>query len=222
MTTIGRPLSLAGRSSCWAVGGFWAAKGMTETRPLVSRMAYFTVEKSVTPCPRSSSLSSSTVKRFFRISRWLIFPFSMIMLGRPQRMARKRMLFMVSTESIMVTHSRVKMGTIPESRGMPKSCMGTAARSAMRRSSTSSEGSSSPTCRFPMRRIPVMMSRYRMTVRITPMTMSRPPQNVTCLVSVWAGERSFIPGSFSWVREATVKAGLQQNWAKNSTRNRGV
>ena len=64
------------------------------------------------------------------------------------------------------------MGTIPVSRGMPKSCIGTAARSAMISESTSSEGSSSPTWRLPMSRIPVMMSRYRMMVRIRPVNMS--------------------------------------------------
>ena len=46
------------------------------------------------------------------------------------------------------------MGMMPVSRGMPKSCMGTAARSAISRASTSSEGSSSPTWRLPMRRMP--------------------------------------------------------------------
>ena len=64
---------------------------------------------------------------------------------------------MVSTDRAMVRHNRVKMGTMPVSRGMPKSCMGTAARSAISRASTSSEGSSYPTCRLPMRRMPAMM-----------------------------------------------------------------
>ena len=48
---------------------------------------------------------------------------------------------------------------IPSMIEMPKSCMGTAARSAMRRERTSSDGSSSPTCRLPIRRTPAMMSR---------------------------------------------------------------
>ena len=42
------------------------------------------------------------------------------------------------------THSRVTMGNTPLTRGMPKSCMGTEARSEMMRVSTSSLGSSSP------------------------------------------------------------------------------
>ena len=76
---------------------------------------------------------------------WLSLPFSTIIEGRPQTMARNFVFLIVSTERIMVMHSRVKMGMIPVSRGMPKSCMGTAARSAISRDSTSSEGSSSPT-----------------------------------------------------------------------------
>ena len=43
---------------------------------------------------------------------------------------------------------------LPLTRGMPKSCMGTAARSEIIRVSTSSLGSSSPICRFPISRRP--------------------------------------------------------------------
>ena len=82
-----------------------------------------------------------------------------MMLGRPQSTARKRTLFMVSTDRAMVRQRRVRMGMMPVSRGMPKSCMGTAARSAISRASTSSEGSSSPTWRLPMRRMPTMIKR---------------------------------------------------------------
>ena len=111
------------------------------------------------PLARSSSSSSSTVRRLRRISCWSIRPSRMTMLGRPHSGARKRTLFMVSTDKIMVRESRVRMGITPVSSGMPKSCMGTEARSAMMRESTSSEGSSSPTCRLPIRRTPAMMSR---------------------------------------------------------------
>ena len=48
------------------------------------------------------------------------------------------------------------MGKTPFTRGMPKSCMGTAARSEMMRVSTSSLTSSSPICRFPMSRSPTI------------------------------------------------------------------
>ena len=90
-------------------------------------------------------MSSSMVKRFFFISRWWSRPFSTMMEGRPQTRARNLTLCMVSTDRSMVIHKRVRMGMMPVSRGMPKSCIGTAARSAMMRASTSSEGSSSPT-----------------------------------------------------------------------------
>ena len=82
-------------------------------------MAYFTVDRSVYPWMRSSSNSSSTVSRFLAISRWSTIPFRITMLGRPQRIARNRTLFMVSTDKIIVTDSSVRMGTIPVSRGMP-------------------------------------------------------------------------------------------------------
>ena len=111
---------------------------------MVSSTAYFTAVRSVIPATRSSSMSSSMVKRFFFISATRTFPSATTTLGRPQRTARKRMLFTVSTDRMAERHRRVRMGVIPMSRGMPKSCMGTAARSAMRRERTSSEGSSSP------------------------------------------------------------------------------
>ena len=113
------------------------------------------------------------------------------MLGRLHSKARKRMLFTVSTERMVDRHSRVRMGMIPMSRGMPKSCMGTAARSAMSRESTSSEGSSWPICRFPMRRMPTIISRYRMTVRMTAVIIG------ACLLSfgrfLWQSARKFPP-----------------------------
>ena len=90
-------------------------------------------------------IKPSTVKRFFAISLWCSFPFSTIMEGLPHRRARKVMLFMVRTEMIMVIQSKVRMGMIPVSKGIPKSCMGTAAKSAISRARTSSDGSSSPT-----------------------------------------------------------------------------
>ena len=90
---------------------------------------------------------------------------------------------MVSTERIMVRDSRVRMGITPAKRGMPKSCMGTAARSAMTRDSTSSEGSSSPTCRLPIRRMPTIKTRYKITVRTKPVNISFPPGEY-CLSSL--------------------------------------
>ena len=108
------------------------------------------------------------------------------MLGRPHIRVRKRMLFMVSTERIMVRDSRARMGTTPAWRGMPRSCMGTEARSAMSRESTSSEGSSSPTWRLPISRTPAMMRMYRITVRISAVNMasSCPPPARRALRSI--------------------------------------
>ena len=68
---------------------------------------------------RSSSSSSSTVRRVFAISPCTSVPFCITMLGRPHSKARKRTLFIVSTDRIMVTASSVRMGTTPVSRGMP-------------------------------------------------------------------------------------------------------
>ena len=94
-----------------------------------------------------------------------------MMLGLPQMMARNLTLLMVSTERIMVMQSRVRIGIMPLSSGMPKSCMGTAARSAMMSASTNSDGSSSPTWRLPISRTPAIMSRYRIIVRKNAMTI---------------------------------------------------
>ena len=77
------------------------------------------------------------------------------------------MLFTVNTDRMADRHRRVKMGITPIISGVPKSCMGTAARSAMIRDRTSSDGSNSPICRLPMRRMPTMIKRYRMMVRMT-------------------------------------------------------
>ena len=112
--------------------------------------------------PQAEKASAAPLVRLIATAALSILLFYIAMgpmLGLPQMMARKRTLRMVSTEMIMVMHSSVRMGIMPESRGMPKSCMGTAARSAIMRASTSSEGSSSPTWRLPIRRMPAMMSR---------------------------------------------------------------
>ena len=45
----------------------------------------------------------------------------------------------------------------PASSGMPKSCMGTVARSEIIMVSTNSLGSNSPICRFPISRRPSIM-----------------------------------------------------------------
>lgn len=63
---------------------------------------------------------------------------------------------MVSTDRAMVSRGG-EDGDGTVSRGCQKSCMGTAARSAISRGEHQLEGSSSPTWRLPMRRMPTMI-----------------------------------------------------------------
>lgn len=77
--------------------------------------------------------------------------------GVPQATRRNRRLVRDSWLRSMDRARRVRMGMTPASKGMPKSCMGTVARSEIIMVSTSSPGSSSPICRLPMRRRPIMM-----------------------------------------------------------------
>ena len=138
----------------WAgVAGCAEAFSSTLRDPSVSRMAQRTAARSVTPLPRSSSQSSSREKRHRRSSFSTILPSRMRMLGRPKHKARKRLLFRLSQEMISSQEKRMAMGSSPLSRGIPMSCRGWAAMSVMRTATTSSLGSSSPSWRFPMRRI---------------------------------------------------------------------
>ena len=59
----------------------------------------------------------------------------------------------------------VRMGITPESRGMPMSCMGTEARSAISILTTNSDGSISPSCRLPIRRMTTTRIRYSKIAR---------------------------------------------------------
>lgn len=76
-------------------------------------MAYFTVDRSVMPCKRSSSNSSSSVNRVLAISRCKIAPWSMMTLGRPQRRLRRVTLLRERTDRSMVREKRVMMGMRP-------------------------------------------------------------------------------------------------------------
>ena len=64
-----------------------------------------------------------------------------------------------STERMEDRASSTTMGISPDSSGMPLSCMGTEARSAMMRVSTSSEGSSWPIWCLPKSRMPTTINR---------------------------------------------------------------
>ena len=99
------------------------------------------------------------VRRFFRSSASTTWPFSTTTEGRPHSRARNRMDLVHSTERMEDSPSRTTMGISPDSKGMPLSCMGTEARSAMMRVSTSSEGSSWPIWCLPSRRMPTMIKR---------------------------------------------------------------
>ena len=79
------------------------------------------------------------------------------MAGVPHITSRNRRLSRDSWLSSRERESSVRMGMTPASSGMPKSCMGTVARSEIIMVSTSSLGSSSPICRLPMSRSPIMM-----------------------------------------------------------------
>ena len=93
------------------------------------------------------------------------FPFSMRITGLPQRSRRNRTLARAKPDSTSSSPSTVKMGTRPESSGMPLFCMGMEARSAMSMATTNSLGSSWPICRLPRHRIAAMSTRYKITVR---------------------------------------------------------
>ena len=128
-------------------------------------MAYFTSATVAMPCPRSCSKSSSRVKRFFRMACCCSFPSRTRMAGVPHTRARNRRW---CSESWLMSSDRLKsvrMGMIPVNSGMPKSCMGTVARSEIIMVSTSSPGSSWPICRLPISRRPTTMRKYKITVR---------------------------------------------------------
>ena len=77
--------------------------------------------------------------------------------GLPQMSRRSRMERTLPHESSIESDKSVTIGMTPFKSGMPKSCIGTAARSEMSSVSTSSMGSSSPICRLPSSRKPIMM-----------------------------------------------------------------
>ena len=121
--------------------------------PSVSRMAYSTVDRSVTLWRRSSSVSSSTENRQRCISFWLIVPFSMRKHGLPKSAARSFWLRSVTPERMSSRQKSVRIETRPFISGMPISCRGSDAKSATSTETTSSDSSSSPSCRFPRMRM---------------------------------------------------------------------
>ena len=166
MSRVGRVTSsLTSRFITWGVTGLAFVYGSTDTCPLVSSTAYFTAARSLYPWLRSCSSSSSTVKRLRAMFCWRILPSRMMTVGWPQTSPRNRMDFRLKKLSSMDRHSSVTMGNSPLTIGIPKSCMGTAARSEIISVSTSSLGSSSPICRFPISRRPTMRIKYKITVR---------------------------------------------------------
>ena len=102
-------------------------------------------------------MSSSSVKRLWRIASCCTLPSKMSAVGLPQISRRRRMERTLPHESSIESNKSVTIGMTPFKSGMPKSCIGTAARSEISSVSTSSMGSSSPICRLPRRRSPTMM-----------------------------------------------------------------
>ena len=128
-------------------------------------MANCTVVMSSTSFSRRWPVSSSRVIRVERRFSWRIFPFSMRITGLPQKNRRRTTLRMVAQDSTSSTPRTVKIGTKPENRGIPPSCMGMAARFATSMVTTNSAGSISPICRLPMTRITRIRTRYNSRVR---------------------------------------------------------
>ena len=91
-------------------------------------------------------------------------PSEIRMTGLPHSSRRKEINRMEATAKISWTPKTVKMGTKPDRRGMPLSCMGMDARLAMSMVTTNSAGSISPICRFPMSRTTKMRIRYKKMV----------------------------------------------------------
>ena len=64
------------------------------------------------------------------------------------------------------------MGTSPFIIGMPRSCKGREARSAIRAASMNSDSSISPNCRLPSRRMVMSREKYTITVRMIIIAMA--------------------------------------------------
>ena len=99
----------------------------------------------------------------------------MSVVGLPHTSRRRRIERIQPYESSIESARSVIIGTTPFKSGMPKSCIGTAARSEMSMVSTSSVGSSSPICLFPISRRPSMMIKYKRIVRTKAVAMIKPP-----------------------------------------------
>ena len=92
-----------------------------------------------------------------RMASCCSWPLRISTVGVPQTSARNRRLRRDHWLISMERDSSVRIGMTPASSGMPKSCMGTVARSEIIMVSTSSLGSNSPICRLPMSRRPIIM-----------------------------------------------------------------
>ena len=99
----------------------------------------------------------------------------MSVVGLPHTRRWNRTLCIEKNESSIESDSSVMIGTTPFKSGMPKSCIGTAARSEMSSISTSSMGSSSPIWRLPMARMPTIRITYNNMVRANAVAMSYLP-----------------------------------------------
>ena len=164
-TTSGRPASRGLNPSMSAVTGCLACLGITVKVPSGSITPYFTSATDATFCFRKVSMTSSVVKRIWR-SFWISsLPPRIIIAGCPlSRRRNGRLLSARKLKRISSTIS-VAIGTRPDTIGIPRSCMGTAARSETRMVTTSSDGSRSPICRLPIRRMAAITAIYSSSVR---------------------------------------------------------
>lgn len=80
------------------------------------------------------------------------------MIGLPVMSRDTQGSLSIQPDSSSSRDTRIRIGTSPLSSGIPLSCMGTAAKSEISSVTTNSTGCSSPSCRFPMMRMAVIIN----------------------------------------------------------------
>ena len=154
------------------------------SEPSGSITPYFTSLTEATLCLRSATTRSSVVSRSWRSLDRSSCPLRMMMAGCPLIRRRKKRLLSERMLSSTSSATSAAIGTRPKNSGMPRSCMGTAARSLTRMVTTSSAGSISPSWRFPISRTAQMTAKYSTSVRTRGTDMKPPPFQKICGYSV--------------------------------------
>ena len=158
------------------------------------------------------------VSRVFAMAFWSMTPSRITRIGLPHSIPRNPTEWSDHSEIKSSSASRVRMGITPESRGIPMSCMGTAARSEIKMATTSSEGSSSPICRFPMTRTVTTITRYSTMVRKNEINITISPKSVWPLFC-WIYKKSPQTIDKAPVR-GTIKANIATALKKRRIRER--